>query len=217
MPAPLPPPLPPETRTVGQLVAEAIRLYGRRAWLAVPLGLAVAIADQLAIGRSVDGRVVAYAACAPLFALAYTGASRLVADEAPRPRALVTAAAVGTVVFLPAALLFPWFAIAAVAWVALVGLAVPAAALEGLGPLAALRRGFALGRTDYVHAAGALAALVVVFGLMRVLLAVLLHAQADNTARVAVFLADLVLSPLLFLGAALLYVDQEARSRIGKP
>ena len=28
----LPPPLPPETRTVGQLVAESIRLYGARFW-----------------------------------------------------------------------------------------------------------------------------------------------------------------------------------------
>ena len=35
----------------------------------------------------------------------------------------------------------------------------------------------------------------------------LLRQQADNTLRVAIFLADTVLGPLLFLGAALLYVD----------
>ena len=29
---PLPPPLPPETRTVGQLVAETLKLYGRHFW-----------------------------------------------------------------------------------------------------------------------------------------------------------------------------------------
>jgi hypothetical protein len=39
----------------------------------------------------------------------------------------------------------------------------------------------------------------------------LLHTQGNQTERVAVVLADLVLSPLLFIGAALLYVDQAAR------
>jgi hypothetical protein len=39
----------------------------------------------------------------------------------------------------------------------------------------------------------------------------LLREQADNTVRVAIFIADLVISPLLFLGAALLYFDQAAR------
>ena len=32
--------------------------------------------------------------------------------------------------------------------------------------------------------------------------------------RAAVFLADVVISPILFLGAALLYVDQAARSKV---
>ena len=36
---PLPPPLPPETRTVGQLVAETIRLYGSRFLPVLALGL----------------------------------------------------------------------------------------------------------------------------------------------------------------------------------
>ena len=35
----LPPPAPPETRTAGQLVAETMRLYGRRFWGAVGLGV----------------------------------------------------------------------------------------------------------------------------------------------------------------------------------
>ena len=49
----LPPPLPPETRTVGQVVAEAIRLYGRRYRIALPLGLPLAAADTLAVGTTV--------------------------------------------------------------------------------------------------------------------------------------------------------------------
>src|SRR5918999_5408166 len=39
---PLPPPLPPDRRTVGQLVAETIRLYGRRFWASLALGVAPA-------------------------------------------------------------------------------------------------------------------------------------------------------------------------------
>ena len=119
----------------------------------------------------------------------------------------------GTLIFVPAALLFPWFALAAVLWLALAGLAVPAAMYEGTPFMASLRRGFALGRVDYVHAAGALATLVILFFLMRIGLALLLESQADNTVRTAIFLSDAVLAPLLFLGGAILYVDQEARLR----
>jgi hypothetical protein len=39
----------------------------------------------------------------------------------------------------------------------------------------------------------------------------LLRGQGDQTERIALFLGDLVLSPLLFVGSALLYVDQSAR------
>ena len=55
------------------------------------------------------------------------------------------------------------------------------------------------------------ATLVIVFVLSRVALAFLLREQADNAIRAAVFVADVVVSPLLFLGAALLYFDQAAR------
>src|SRR2546430_4285505 len=43
-PQPVPPPLPPETRTVGQLVAETIRLYGSRFWRSLALGVVPAAA-----------------------------------------------------------------------------------------------------------------------------------------------------------------------------
>jgi hypothetical protein len=108
-------------------------------------------------------------------------------------------------------LFFPWFALLSVAWLALVGLTVPVVMIEDLAPRAALRRAVELCRADYIHALGALATLVIVFVLTRLALAFLLREQADNTIRVAVFLADLVVSPLLFLGAALLYFDQAAR------
>jgi len=93
----------------------------------------------------------------------------------------------------------------------LVGLAVPAAVVERLGVRAALRRGWQLGRADVVHAIGGMATLALVYGVSRYALLVLLHTQGSQAQNVAVVLADLVLSPLLFIGAALLYVDQAAR------
>jgi hypothetical protein len=83
--------------------------------------------------------------------------------------------------------------------------------VEGAPLRRALQRAVELCRADYVHALGSLATLVIVFFLSRVTLAFLLREQADNTIRVAIFAADLVVSPLLFLGGALLYFDQAAR------
>ena len=48
---------------------------------------------------------------------------------------------------------------------------------------------------------------------MRLGLALLLESQADNTVRTAIFLSDAILAPLLFIGGAILYVDQDARLR----
>jgi hypothetical protein len=45
----LPPPSPPETRTIGQLVAETIRLYGERFWPSLALGLSVAALDAIVV------------------------------------------------------------------------------------------------------------------------------------------------------------------------
>jgi hypothetical protein len=210
---PLPPPLPPAQRTVGQLVAESIRLYGRHFVRALPLGVIVAAINQLTVGADrVDAGAILLLA-APVFSAAYAYACRLEAESPPSRRSWAIAVAVGTLVFVPAALLFPWFALAAVLWLGLAGLAVPAAILEGRSVTASLRRGFELGRADYLHAAGSLATLVILFFLMRIGLALLLESQADNTVRTAIFLSDAILAPLLFIGGAILYVDQDARLR----
>src|SRR5438034_1035249 len=82
---------------------------------------------------------------------------------------------------------------------------------ERLGFREALVRGRRLGSADYVHALGSLATLTIVFYLSKTMLALLLHSQGDNGRRAATFLADLVVSPILFVGAALLYLDQAAR------
>ena len=211
MQRPLPAPLPPAQRTVGQLVAESIKLYGRHFPRALPLGVIVAAVNQLTVGvdRFVAGGVLLLAA--PVFSAAFAYASRFEAERAVARRSWLVAIAAGSLVFVPAAVLFPWFALAAVLWLALVGLAVPAAIREGTSFTASLRRGLELGRVDYLHAAGSLATLVILFLLMRIGLALLLESQADNTVRTAIFLSDAVLAPLLFLGGAILYEDQKAR------
>ena len=213
---PLPPPLPPESRTAGQVVAEAIRLYGARFWRALPLGLSVAVLNQF---RDIDPRWLAPIAVGGSIALAgsYVGATALAAEVRLTRRSVATALAVGVVVFLPVALFLGTFLLLGIAWVAFIGLSVPVALIEGAGVRQALRRGIRLARVDYVHALGSLAALAIVYFLTSIMLGVLLRSQGDQTERIALFLSDLVLAPLVFLGAALLYYDQAARARAREP
>jgi hypothetical protein len=213
----LPPPLPPSERTVGQLIAETIRTYGDNFWRALPLGLPLAVLDLLALDRSAVTRIVLFVAFAPLLAFAFARASALVGRVEPGWRAAALATAIGAAVLLPAAVLLMWFALLAVAYLAFVGLVVPVAVIEGKGPVASLRRAIELGRADYVHAVGSLATLVIVFFLSRLVLVLLLQDQADNTIRVAVLIADVILAPVLLLGAAVLYLDQAARVGVRRP
>jgi hypothetical protein len=199
------------SRTVGQVVAQAIELYQRNFFRALVLGVPIAVVDQLVTDLSHAERAAALVAASPAFSLAYAGACAIRQDERPPLRVWVSAVALGVVTFLPAALCFSWFALLAVLWLGLAGHAVPVVMAERLPPVAALRRTFELGRADYVHAAGSFATLAILFALTRLALGLLLSSQADATVRVAIFLADLVLSPLLFLGAAIVYVDQVAR------
>jgi hypothetical protein len=62
-----------------------------------------------------------------------------------------------------------------------------------------------------VHALGATATLAIVIVLSFFVLFFLLAGFGDQTLPVAAVLAALVLGPLFFLGAALLYFDQAAR------
>src|SRR5947207_14772254 len=71
----LPPPLPPETRTVGQLVAEAIRLYGARFWPSLALGIGPGLLGIAAAELHVVARVVILVGIGPLvLASSYAGA-----------------------------------------------------------------------------------------------------------------------------------------------
>jgi hypothetical protein len=203
----LPPPLPPGERNMGQFIAETIRAYGNHFWPALPLGVPLAVADQFSVKQHIAGQIVVFWAATPLFVAGYLWACKLLLDAAPT----VTAAAVAVLVWLPFPVLRSALILPGLAWLAFMGLAVPAAMVGRLAFRDALIRGRQLGVADYAHALGSLAALVVVVGVAENVLSALLHSQGDNGQRVAVFLSDLILSPLLFLGGALLYVDQAAR------
>ena len=208
----LPAPLPPERRTVGQLVAESIRAYGRSFWRCLPLGLPLALADQLSVHHSVGFQAVVYWVTTPLFAAAYLWACRLVLGGRPTR----TAVALAVLIWFPFPALRALYILPGLAWFALMGLAVPAAIVEKTRLRDSLVRGRRLGLADFGHALGSLCALVIVVGIAANVLGALLHSQGDAGQRVAVFLSEVVLSPLLYLGGALLYIDQAARVRSGR-
>lgn len=210
---PLPPPLPPETRTVGQLVAETLKLYGDHLWTSLALGVSVTVINQVTAGHDTRFQVLVLAAGAPLMAASFAGASAIVGGVRPAAADAARAIVVGAIVFVPAAFLTLFYVLPAVAWLALVGLVVPVLVIERPGVGAALRRAVELARADYIHAVASLATLVVLFALVKLTLALLLRDLGDSGERAALGLADLVVSPLLFLGGALLYVDQAARVR----
>jgi hypothetical protein len=203
----LPPPLPPAERTVGQVIGESIRAYGENFWRLIPIGIPLAAADQAAVGRGVLGQLPIFFVAGPFITAAYVYACSVI----HRVRPTRTAFLVGLVIYLPFPLLRAVLILPGVAWFAYIGLAVPASLLEGLPFRAALARGRQLGRADYVHAFGSLAALVVVVGIAEYTLQLLLHSQSDNSYRAGLLLADLVLTPLLYVGGAMLYHDQAAR------
>jgi hypothetical protein len=151
--------------------------------------------------------MVVYWALTPVFVAAYVWACQLVLDVRPTR----TAVAIAVLVYLPFPVLRAAYVLPGLAWFALVGLAVPTAMVAKTGFRESLIRGRRLALADYAHALGSLCALVVVVGVAANVLGGLLHSQSDTGLRIAVFLSDLVLSPLLYLGTALLYVDQAAR------
>ena len=203
----LPPPLPPGQRTVGQLVGETIRAYGNGFLRLLPLGIPLAVVDQVSVHQPAASQAIVFWIAAPFVVGAYVYACCRIYVVSPTKSAFL----VGLLVYAPFPALRALFILPGIAWFAFIGLAVPASLVERLGYRAALARGRALGTADYVHSLGSLATLVLVVGIAEITLTALLHSQGDASSRAALFLADLVLTPLLFLGGALLYLDQAAR------
>lgn len=204
--------LPPAERTIGQLVAESIRFYGERFWPCLALGVApAAIAVLFANVPRVDVLILAPTLSGALISAAYVRACGLVLDAAPPRRRLLAAWLVGWLVFAPVPFLVLAFVVPGVLWLGAVGLVVPVVVFEAIPVRNALPRAWQLARADYLHAVGSLFTLGIVVVLSQSVLVFTLRGFGNAAGSVSLFLASVVLSPLLFVGAALLYVDQAAR------
>lgn len=210
-----PPPLPPESRTVGQVVAEAIRLYGANWPRALAIGIAPAVVGVAVVELGGWPGVALGATVGSLVQTgAYVAACAVVAGVALWSRRALTAFVAGVLAFLPVPFLSVLFVLPALVWLALVGLVVPVALIEGLSVRRSFSRAIELARVDYVHVLGTLATLAILTIVCQGVVAFTLREFSDQTERLAATLAAVVLVPLLFLGAAVLYVDQEARWRV---
>ncbi len=209
---PRPAALPPAERTVGQLVAESIRIYGEHFKRALLLGVgpAVLVVVGTNVSRGVE-LVLAPTLSAALVSASYVGACVLVLERRPVNSRLVRAWLVGWVVFIPVPFLVVLVVMPGLVWLAAFGLAVPVVIVEDLAPRAAFGRARQLARAGFVHVLGSLATLAIVAILTQGMLVFLLRGTGNAALTTASFLAVVVVSPLLFIGTALLYVDQSAR------
>jgi hypothetical protein len=215
MAEPRPVALPPSERTIGQLVAETIRFYGEHFWACLALGLAPAV---LAVISANVSRTTAVVLSPTLFgallSASFVGASVLVLERRPTRWRLVETWLVGWLVFAPVPFLVLAFVLPGLAWLAGLGLVVPVLVVENVSVRAALARAWRLARADYLHALGSLTTLAIVVFLTQAVLAFILRGFGGAAVSTAFFLASVVVSPLLFVGAALLYIDQAARVEV---
>ena len=215
MAEPRPAALPPAERTIGQLVAESIRFYGDHFWPCLWLGIAPAV---LTVTTANVSRRVAFILSPTLFAallsVAYVYASVLVLGNRPPRKRLVVAWLAGWMAFAPVPFLVLAYIVPGVLWLTALAMLVPVLVVESVSAREAVSRAWQLARADFVHQAGSLVTLGVVVLLTQGVLAFVLRSFGDAVIWVAYFLASVVVSPLLFIGAALLYIDQTARAKV---
>jgi hypothetical protein len=204
--------LPPAERTTGQLVAESIRFYGDHFWPCLALGVAPAAVAVVFknVSREIE-LILAPTLSGALISAAFVRASMLVLGASPSRRRVVEAWLLGWLVFAPVPFLVLAFVLPGLLWLAALGLVVPVLVGEEIPLRAALPRAWQLARADYLHALGSLLTLGIVVVLSQSVLVFVLRGFGGAAGSVALFLASVFLSPLLFVGAALLYVDQAAR------
>jgi hypothetical protein len=208
-----PVPLAPAERTVGQVVGESIKLYAANWQRALAIGILPAIVGVVAVELGGWQAVALGAGVGSLVQTAsYVLACALVCGVPLRTRQTVTAFVAGVLVFLPVPFLAVLLILPALGWLALVGLVVPAALVEGRSFRRSFSRAVELARADFAHILGGLATLAILTVLCQGAVALSLQEFSEQTERLAALLAGIVLTPLLFIGAAVLYLDQAARA-----
>jgi hypothetical protein len=211
MAEPRPAALPPAERTIGQLVAESVRFYGDHFWPCLWLGLVPAVLTVISANVSwVVAFIVSPTLFAALLSATYVYASVLVLGHRPSRKRLIDAWLIGWIAFAPVPFL-TLFIVPGLLWLAAFVLVVPVLVVESVSRREAISRAWQLARADFLHQAGSLVTLAIVVLLSQGVLAFVLRGFGDTVVWVAYFLASVVVSPLLFIGAALLYVDQDAR------
>ena len=217
---------------LGEVLAAAIRVFNARPWPFLALGVLEAVVFLVANTVHIAAGL---ALLAVSFAAAYAVAVRLVAGDGFAPAWQRAAAATPVLLALAFIVAVPFYLGLAVglllllfsaAWLGLTAFAIPALMVEEprergwVGATTyALRRTRQLAAAEYVHALGVSAALMVVYVLVGIALAVALGSYADNSRLVAQALAQIVLTPFFFIGLTVLYFDQNARAleSIGTP
>jgi hypothetical protein len=212
--------------SLGELLAETAHVYRERASAALGLGGVVAAALlSVSVVQATAGRVLIVAL---VFTGAYAAASRVAAGDRFAEAWAQTAlrGPVLLALMVPVAVPFalgrfdPLLLFLAVFWLALTGFSIPVAMLErdptaesALGRLGySMRRSITLARVHFFHAAGVIAALMLIYILVGDLLARTLVGGADTGLFGAFLLVQVVLAPFFFLGLAVLYFDQRARA-----
>jgi hypothetical protein len=207
--------LPPAERTIGQLVAESIRFYGEHFWSSLALGLAPAVAAV--VGANVSRRtalILSPTVFSALLSASFVYASVLVLGSRPTRRRLVEAWLAGWLALAPVGFLVLAYVLPGLVWLAALALLVPVLVAESQALRAAISRAWRLARGDVVHQIGSLLTFAIVVFLTQAVLAFILRGFGDAAEWVAYFLASVVVSPLLFIGTALLYIDQSARVEV---
>lgn len=224
--------MPPPDRPLplGELLSEAVRIYTQRPWAAIGLGLVTGGAYLLAALTPdlLDVLVIALA-----FTASYGAAARLVSGDtfaeawaqvglrAPVLVVLTFVVAVPAVI----ALTYLFLLVVGALWLALMGFSVPVAMLErdpdvrnSFDRIAhSLLRSIRLARTEYLHALGVVAALIMIYLVLGIGLGVALVGFADNGRLIATALVQVVLAPFFFLGLSVLYFEQRARAAVSSP
>jgi hypothetical protein len=211
--------------SVGELIASAIRIFGARPYEFLGLGVVLAATYFLATAIPF---VAGLALLAGTFAFALGICVRLITGDsvpAALERMLNVApslVALAIVVAVPFYIGSTWLVllVLSVAWLALTAFAIPVAVLEepdedafGARVAHALRRTVTLARVEYLHAVGVVGALVIIYVLIGIVLALALFSFADNGQYAALALSQIVLAPFFFIGLAVLYFEQDARMR----
>ena len=215
---------------LGELLSETVRIYSARPRAAIGLGLVEggAFLFTRATPDLLDALVLAVA-----FAIIYGAAARLVSGDtfmeawAQVGLRTPTLVVLTFVVAVPAviALQYLFLLVIGALWLALVGFSIPVAMLERDPEVTnpfdriaySLLRSIRLARAEYLHALGVIAALLMIYLLIGIVLGVALVGFADNGEVIAAALVQVVLAPFFFLGLSILYFEQRARAAVSSP